>query len=87
MLQRLLNLMKKKSRLSKIPMKLYLALVSLLALFGTMWKLMGQQVKIKQLKDKADTLERINEVPTNTDVNDSLIRLRKRGQVRDEDPL
>ena len=60
-----------------------LVLLGVLALIFLGKKQEEQKQKIEKLKDKADTLERINEVPVSTDRDRSLDRLRKSGRVRD----
>lgn len=42
-----------------------------------------QEAKIKDIQSKAETLERINNVETNTSLPDALGRLRKGGHLRD----
>lgn len=63
--------------------ELLVGLLGIIFVFFMGRKNQEQRQKIDKLKDKADTLERINNVEVSTNRDDSLGRLRKAGRVRD----
>lgn len=63
--------------------EIVLGILGLIVVFFMGRKNQEQEQKIDKLKDKAETLERINNVEVSTSHDSSLDRLRKSGRVRD----
>lgn len=63
--------------------EIVLGLLGLIFVFFMGRKSQEQEQKLDKLKDKAETLERVNNVEVSTSYDSSLKRLSKGGRVRD----